>query len=205
MVNTQGRESGGSWFETCSGVWYPRRRPCGVAINTLVDLNKLAGETQVFKILHAYAPVHSDVQQVSWYASCHHGLYLPTSSSECIKLRMIRHSSRQIHPGRAQSRSSPMQLHLFSCSKIPVLEDMCQRLVLQTQSTSCMACKGLTWTRAIWCQFGIVYMHPCKRYPPGPPPSLRRGGLAPSWSGHNCLVNPNRELGAMSRVIQEVG
>ena len=45
LVNTQGRESGGSWFETCSGVWYPRRRPCGVAINTLVDLNKLAGET----------------------------------------------------------------------------------------------------------------------------------------------------------------
>ena len=44
----QGRESGGSWFETCSGVWYPRRRPCGVAINTLVDLNKLAGETPSF-------------------------------------------------------------------------------------------------------------------------------------------------------------
>ena len=39
MVNTQGRESGGSWFETCPGVWYPRRRPCGVAINT----NILAG------------------------------------------------------------------------------------------------------------------------------------------------------------------
>ena len=48
MVNTQGRESGGSWVETCSGVWYPRRRPCGVAINTLVDLNKLAGETPSF-------------------------------------------------------------------------------------------------------------------------------------------------------------
>ena len=48
VVNTQGRESGGSWFETCSGVWYPRRRPCGVAINTLVDLNKLAGETPSF-------------------------------------------------------------------------------------------------------------------------------------------------------------
>ena len=38
VVNTQGLESGGSWFETCSGVWYPRRRPCGVAINTSVDL-----------------------------------------------------------------------------------------------------------------------------------------------------------------------
>ena len=25
--------------------WYPRRRPCGVAFNTLVDLNKLARET----------------------------------------------------------------------------------------------------------------------------------------------------------------
>ena len=49
MVNAQGRESGGSWFEICSGVWYPRRRPCGVAINTLVDLNKLAGETPSFK------------------------------------------------------------------------------------------------------------------------------------------------------------
>ena len=44
----QGRESGGSWFETCSGVWYPRWRPCGVAINTLVDCNKLAGETPSF-------------------------------------------------------------------------------------------------------------------------------------------------------------
>ena len=49
MVNTPGRESGGSWFETCSGAWYPRRRPCGVAINTLVDLNKLAGETPSFE------------------------------------------------------------------------------------------------------------------------------------------------------------
>ena len=38
VVNTQGRESGGSGFETCSGVWYPRRRPRGVAVNTLVDL-----------------------------------------------------------------------------------------------------------------------------------------------------------------------
>ena len=37
VVNTPGRESGGSWFETCLGVWYPGRRPCGVAINTLVD------------------------------------------------------------------------------------------------------------------------------------------------------------------------
>ena len=45
VVNTQGQESGGSWFETCSGVWYARRSPCGVAINTLVDLNKFAGET----------------------------------------------------------------------------------------------------------------------------------------------------------------
>ena len=44
-LRTSGRESGGSWFETCSGAWYPRRRPCGVAFNTLVDLNKLAGET----------------------------------------------------------------------------------------------------------------------------------------------------------------
>ena len=46
MVNTQGRESGGSWFETCSGVWYPRRRPCGVAINTLVDLINWLGKPQ---------------------------------------------------------------------------------------------------------------------------------------------------------------
>ena len=52
-----------------------------------------------------------------------------------------------------------------SYSNIPVLEDMCQRLVFQTQSTSCMACKAFTWT--IWCRFGIVYRHPCKRYPRG--------------------------------------
>ena len=32
VVNTQGRESGGSWLETCSGVWYLRRRPCGVVL-----------------------------------------------------------------------------------------------------------------------------------------------------------------------------
>ena len=50
VVNTPGRESGGSWFETCSGAWYPRRRPCGVAINTLVDLIKLAGETPSFTV-----------------------------------------------------------------------------------------------------------------------------------------------------------
>ena len=30
---------------------YPRRRPCGVAINTLVDLNKLAGETPSFVLV----------------------------------------------------------------------------------------------------------------------------------------------------------
>ena len=48
VVNTQGRESGGSWFKTCSGVWYPRRRPCGVAINTLVDLINWLGKPQVF-------------------------------------------------------------------------------------------------------------------------------------------------------------
>ena len=48
VVNTQGRESGGSGFDTCSGVWYPRRRPCVVAINTLFDLNKLAGESPSF-------------------------------------------------------------------------------------------------------------------------------------------------------------
>ena len=41
MVNTQGRECRGSGFENCSGVWYPRQRPCGVAINTLVDLIEL--------------------------------------------------------------------------------------------------------------------------------------------------------------------
>ena len=31
----------------CSGVWYPRRRPCGVAINTLVDLINWLGKPQV--------------------------------------------------------------------------------------------------------------------------------------------------------------
>ena len=44
VVNTQGREFGGSWFETCSGVWYPRRRPCGVAINTFADLINWLGK-----------------------------------------------------------------------------------------------------------------------------------------------------------------
>ena len=48
MVDMQGRESGGSWFETCLGVWYPRRRPCGVAINTLVDLINWLGNPQVY-------------------------------------------------------------------------------------------------------------------------------------------------------------
>ena len=48
VVNMQGRESGGWWFETCSGVWYPRRCPCGVAINTLVDLKNWLGKPQVF-------------------------------------------------------------------------------------------------------------------------------------------------------------
>ena len=64
VIDAQGRESGGSGFETCSGVWYPRRwprRPCGVAINTLVDLNKLAGESLSFRRqgrewLQAYSP-----------------------------------------------------------------------------------------------------------------------------------------------------
>ena len=45
VVITQGRESRGSGFEACSDVWNPRRRPRGAAINTLVDLNKLAGES----------------------------------------------------------------------------------------------------------------------------------------------------------------
>ena len=50
VVNTPGPELGGSWFETCSGAWYPRRRPCGVAFNisVLADLNKLAREAPSF-------------------------------------------------------------------------------------------------------------------------------------------------------------
>ena len=48
MVNTQDRESGGSWFKTCSGVWYPRRRPYGVAIDTLVDLINWLEKPQVY-------------------------------------------------------------------------------------------------------------------------------------------------------------
>ena len=49
VVNTQGQESGDSWFETYSGhgVWYPRRRPCGVTINTLVDLINWQGRPHV--------------------------------------------------------------------------------------------------------------------------------------------------------------
>ena len=50
VINTQGRESWGSWFETCSGVWYPRLRPCGVAINTLVDLINWLGKPQVLEL-----------------------------------------------------------------------------------------------------------------------------------------------------------
>ena len=50
MDNTQGQESGGSWFETCSGVWYPKRRPCGVAINTLVDLINRLGKLHVWRV-----------------------------------------------------------------------------------------------------------------------------------------------------------
>ena len=38
----------------------------------------------------------------------------------------------------------PMQLHRVACSNIPVLEDMRQRLVIQTQSTSCMARKAIS-------------------------------------------------------------
>ena len=56
-VNTLGRESGDSWFETCLGVWYPRRRPCGVAINTLVDLINWLGKAQVF-LGHYYSLLH---------------------------------------------------------------------------------------------------------------------------------------------------
>ena len=46
VVNTQGQESRGSGFETCSGVWCT----CGVAINNLVDLNWL-GNPQVWFVL----------------------------------------------------------------------------------------------------------------------------------------------------------
>ena len=68
MVNTQGRESGGSWFETCSGVWYPRRRPCGVAINTLVDWNKLAGETSSFLVGDSENPLRLPLGGVTFPA-----------------------------------------------------------------------------------------------------------------------------------------
>ena len=44
VVNTQGR---GSWFEACSGVRFPRRRPCGVAINALVDLINWLGNPKL--------------------------------------------------------------------------------------------------------------------------------------------------------------
>ena len=47
VVNTLGHESGVFWFESCSGVWYPMRRPCGVAINTLVDSINWLGKPQV--------------------------------------------------------------------------------------------------------------------------------------------------------------
>ena len=60
MVNKQGRESGGSWFETCLGVWYPRRRPCGVAINTLVDLINWLGKPKVLVPILQNSPVSSE-------------------------------------------------------------------------------------------------------------------------------------------------
>ena len=47
VVNTQGRESGGSWFETCPGAWYPRRRPCGVAIHTLDYIINWLGKCRI--------------------------------------------------------------------------------------------------------------------------------------------------------------
>ena len=46
-IKTQQSKSKLQIFEGC--VWYPKRRPCGVAINTLVDLIKLAGETPSLK------------------------------------------------------------------------------------------------------------------------------------------------------------
>ena len=58
VVNTQGRESGGSWFETCSGVWYPRR----VAIKTLVYLIHWLGKPQVFCFVN-HGRLHSTSNQ----------------------------------------------------------------------------------------------------------------------------------------------
>ena len=49
VVDTQDQESGGSRFETCSGVWYPRWRPCGVVNNTLIDLINWLGKPQVYE------------------------------------------------------------------------------------------------------------------------------------------------------------
>ena len=60
VVNTQGRESRGSGFETCTGVWYPRRRPRRVAINTLVDLIKLAGGSPGFRRRPPSRPVGTE-------------------------------------------------------------------------------------------------------------------------------------------------
>ena len=80
-----------------------------------------------------------------YYTFQFYNLYLPTETREFVQLRMIHHNRSQINLGQAQNDSSPIQLHRVSYSNIPVLEDMCQRLVFQTQSTSCMACKAFTW------------------------------------------------------------
>ena len=40
--------NGGFGVETCSGVWYPRRRPFGVAINTSIDSINWPGNPRVF-------------------------------------------------------------------------------------------------------------------------------------------------------------
>ena len=89
-VNTQGRESGGSWFETCSGVWYPRRRLCGAAIDTLVDLIKLAGETPSF---------HQALTQGS--LSCSPGL-LPRAATQSCSLS-LNQGSLSCSPGLSLS------------------------------------------------------------------------------------------------------
>ena len=69
VVNTQGRESGGSWFETCLGVWYPRRRPCRVAINTLVGLINWLGKPQVYRNkCSPLASCHSCIQCIQKYS-----------------------------------------------------------------------------------------------------------------------------------------
>ena len=114
MVNTQGRESGGSWFETCSGVWYPRLRPCGVAIN--VDSIKWLGKPQVFLWLRLDDPcqsvrAHGTYPTTVGASAANHNIFAAAAAAARRRIRpgcrgpgegAGRHGPRPRQPGRAR-------------------------------------------------------------------------------------------------------